>query len=102
MDIRVFMIVLDINQIKSFLLIKRLRLKSLNFVVLWFNQELLLLQVSEKEEKPKYHPILTWKKTVSRIPWGVIVLLGGGFALATATTVSNSLRMFKPLFLFKK
>ena len=102
MDIRVFMIVLEINQMNSFLLIKRLKLKSPNFVVLWFNSELLLLQVSEKEEKPKYHPILTWKKTVSRIPWGVIVLLGGGFALATATTVSNSLRMFKPLFLFKK
>ena len=89
------MIVLDINQIKSFLLIKRLSLKSLNFVVLWFNQELLLLQVSEKEEKPKYHPILTWKKTVSRIPWGVIVLLGGGFALATATTVSGCLNRLK-------
>ncbi|XP_078337687.1 Na(+)/citrate cotransporter-like isoform X2 [Crassostrea virginica] len=44
---------------------------------------------NEKEEKPKYHPILTWKKTVSRIPWGVIVLLGGGFALATATTASG-------------
>ena len=85
---------------EQFSLDKTFKVKVPEFCVLWFNSELLLLQVSEKEEKPKYHPILTWKKTVSRIPWGVIVLLGGGFALATATTVSNSLGMFKPFFFF--
>lgn len=47
------------------------------------------VSVSE-ESKPKYHPILTWKKTVNKIPWGVIVLLGGGFAMASATSVRNS------------
>lgn len=45
--------------------------------------------VSESSDKPKYHPILTWKNTVNRIPWGVIVLLGGGFALASATSASG-------------
>lgn len=43
----------------------------------------------ESSDKPKYHPILTWKNTVNRIPWGVIVLLGGGFALASATSASG-------------
>lgn len=45
--------------------------------------------VSESSNKPKYHPILTWKNTVLRIPWGVIILLGGGFALASATSASG-------------
>lgn len=53
----------------------------------WFILDI-FLQVSESSDKPKYHPILTWKNTVNRIPWGVIVLLGGGFALASATSVS--------------
>lgn len=43
----------------------------------------------ESSNKPKYHPILTWKNTVLRIPWGVIILLGGGFALASATSASG-------------
>lgn len=39
------------------------------------------------DKKPKYTPILTWEKAVHRIPWGIIILLGGGFALAEASKV---------------
>jgi hypothetical protein len=39
-------------------------------------------------EKPSYRPILTWQTTVRKVPWGVIILLGGGFALADASKVS--------------
>ncbi|KAK3084784.1 hypothetical protein FSP39_018980 [Pinctada imbricata] len=39
--------------------------------------------------KPKYIPILTWKKTVNKVPWGVLLLLGGGFALAFASQESQ-------------
>ena len=37
----------------------------------------------------RYTPLLTWEKTAQKVPWGVIVLLGGGFALARASTVSS-------------
>ncbi|XP_061189816.1 Na(+)/citrate cotransporter-like isoform X2 [Saccostrea echinata] len=46
-------------------------------------------EVSEQDRKPRYRPILTWKKTVVKVPWGVIILLGGGFALASATSASG-------------
>lgn len=38
--------------------------------------------------KPSYTPILRWDTAVHKLPWGVIVLLGGGFALADASSVS--------------
>jgi sodium-dependent dicarboxylate transporter 2/3/5 len=39
-------------------------------------------------EKPSYTPILNWETVVHKIPWGIIILLGGGFALADASKVS--------------
>lgn len=39
------------------------------------------------EKKPIYTPILTWETAVRKVPWGIIMLLGGGFALAEASKV---------------
>ena len=33
-------------------------------------------------------PILDWKTVQAKLPWGVIILLGGGFALADMCKVS--------------
>lgn len=32
-------------------------------------------------------PILDWKTAQAKLPWGVILLIGGGFALADAAQV---------------
>ncbi|CAG2187983.1 SLC13A2_3_5 [Mytilus edulis] len=40
-------------------------------------------------EKPTYRPILNWQVTNQKVPWGVLVLLGGGFALADASQISG-------------
>ncbi|KAL4223677.1 hypothetical protein ACF0H5_017145 [Mactra antiquata] len=57
-----------------------------------------------KQEPPTYTPILYWKDTVQKLPWGVIVLLGGGFAIAKASEdsklsewVGNSLTVFSSM-----
>ncbi|KAJ8317311.1 hypothetical protein KUTeg_005215 [Tegillarca granosa] len=42
-----------------------------------------------KYEKPKYIPILNWQTTAMKVPWGVVLLLGGGFAMAHASTESG-------------
>jgi len=34
-------------------------------------------------------PLVTWDSIVKKVPWGLILLLGGGFALADAITVSG-------------
>ena len=34
-----------------------------------------------------YQPLLTWNRAQEKLPWGIIVLLGGGFALAKACKV---------------
>ncbi|XP_052224408.1 solute carrier family 13 member 2-like isoform X2 [Dreissena polymorpha] len=38
---------------------------------------------------PGYKPLLKWSVAVEKLPWGVIVLLGGGFAMANASQVSG-------------
>lgn len=40
-------------------------------------------------DTPVYTTILSWDKTVIKLPWGVIILLGGGFALADASGSSG-------------
>ncbi|XP_063395965.1 Na(+)/citrate cotransporter-like isoform X2 [Mytilus trossulus] len=40
-------------------------------------------------EKSTYRPILNWQVTNQKVPWGVLVLLGGGFALADASQISG-------------
>ncbi|KAK3579599.1 hypothetical protein CHS0354_035110, partial [Potamilus streckersoni] len=39
--------------------------------------------------KPKFTPIMTWKTANEKVPWGIIVLLGGGFAIADASRISK-------------
>ena len=39
-------------------------------------------------DSPRYTPILTWYQVEKRVSWGVIVLLGGGFAIAKASKVT--------------
>ena len=35
-------------------------------------------------------PLLTWKVAQKKLPWGIVLLLGGGFALAKGSEVSDS------------
>ncbi|KAL5016144.1 hypothetical protein ScPMuIL_005733 [Solemya velum] len=43
----------------------------------------------DPDSKASYTPILNWNSTVAKIPWGIIILLGGGFALADASSKSG-------------
>ncbi|KAK3596749.1 hypothetical protein CHS0354_036374 [Potamilus streckersoni] len=38
---------------------------------------------------PKYTPLLTWQTVNKKVPWGIMVLLGGGFAIADASRKSK-------------
>ncbi|GFN79942.1 solute carrier family 13 member 2, partial [Plakobranchus ocellatus] len=42
-----------------------------------------------REDDEVYTPVLTWKQVQRKLPWGVIILLGGGFALARGVAVSG-------------
>ncbi|XP_008048065.1 solute carrier family 13 member 5 isoform X2 [Carlito syrichta] len=46
---------------------------------------------SEEERKAPFYPpaLLTWKVTQEKIPWGIVLLLGGGFALAKGCQASG-------------
>lgn len=37
----------------------------------------------------EYIPLLTWKFVNDKMAWGVLLLMGGGFALADGCSVSN-------------
>lgn len=41
------------------------------------------------ERKAPFYPpaLLTWKVTQEKVPWGIVLLLGGGFALAKGCEV---------------
>lgn len=49
---------------------------------------------ARKTDGDRYTPLLTWEKTAEKVPWGVIVLLGGGFALAQASGRSGLSKWF--------
>ncbi|XP_071179431.1 solute carrier family 13 member 2-like [Mytilus edulis] len=49
--------------------------------------------IKSEDVKPSYTPILNWDTVVHKLPWGVIVLLGGGFALADASSSSGLSKM---------
>lgn len=36
-----------------------------------------------------YVPLLSWKKAQDSVPWNIILLLGGGFAMAKACEVNT-------------
>ncbi|WAR02986.1 S13A2-like protein [Mya arenaria] len=42
-----------------------------------------------KGGRPSYNPILKWAVVANKLPWGVIVLLGGGFAIAKGSDQSG-------------
>ncbi|GFO48016.1 solute carrier family 13 member 2 [Plakobranchus ocellatus] len=42
-----------------------------------------------REDDEVYTPVLTWKQVQRKLPWGVIILLGGGFALGRGVAVSG-------------
>ena len=42
------------------------------------------------KEKASYTALLTWQQVHAKLPWGVIILLGGGFALADVSEVNIS------------
>ncbi|XP_076434734.1 Na(+)/citrate cotransporter-like isoform X2 [Babylonia areolata] len=45
---------------------------------------------SQKEVQAEgYVPLLTWKRAQEKLPWGIIILLGGGFALAKGCKISG-------------
>ena len=41
-------------------------------------------------ENSSYTPLLSWSKVEKKVSWGVIILLGGGFAIAKASQASNA------------
>ncbi|KAK7482433.1 hypothetical protein BaRGS_00026355 [Batillaria attramentaria] len=41
------------------------------------------------KQKPSYTPLLTWQVAQAKMPWGIIILLGGGFALAKGCKFSG-------------
>ncbi|XP_052788849.1 Na(+)/citrate cotransporter-like [Mya arenaria] len=38
---------------------------------------------------PSYTPILKWQMVTKQLPWGVLILVGGGFAMARASQISG-------------
>ncbi|XP_052788813.1 solute carrier family 13 member 2-like [Mya arenaria] len=42
-----------------------------------------------RKGKPSYTPILKWQVVTKRLPWGVLILVGGGFAMARASQESG-------------
>ena len=46
----------------------------------------------QKDEDKNYiiaKPLITWKQMITKMGWGVIFLLGGGFAMAGGITTSG-------------
>lgn len=47
-------------------------------------------QTEEERKTPFYPPaLLNWKVTQEKVPWGIVLLLGGGFALAKGCEASG-------------
>ncbi|XP_072320448.1 Na(+)/citrate cotransporter isoform X1 [Eucyclogobius newberryi] len=44
---------------------------------------------SDSEQMLKTPPLLTWKVAQKKLPWGIVLLLGGGFALAKGSEESG-------------
>lgn len=44
-----------------------------------------------EEERWKFQPLLDWDTVNQKIPWGVLLLMGGGFAVAEACEVRTAI-----------
>lgn len=44
---------------------------------------------TQSDQMLKTPPLLTWKVAQKKLPWGIVLLLGGGFALAKGSEVSG-------------
>lgn len=55
------------------------------------NPDFIYIFSKDENKRPKTpsHALLTWKVVQQKLPWGLIFLLGGGFALAEASKVSG-------------
>ncbi|XP_066251962.1 protein I'm not dead yet-like [Euwallacea similis] len=55
------------------------------------NPEFIYIFSKDENKRPKApsHALLTWKVVHQKLPWGLIFLLGGGFALAEASKESG-------------
>ena len=59
---------------------------------------IICLGLAGQKGQKRYEPILDWQQTMIKLPWGVILLLGGGFALAAASKVIHESHMFVVVF----
>ena len=63
-----------------------------NFIILTEDETLSNEDVKVELDKSKmdeYIPLLTWRIVHEKLAWGVLLLMGGGFALADACNVSQ-------------
>lgn len=54
-----------------------------------FKQRENTYDVTSKEKSNKPSTLLTWRIVHEKLPWGIVILLGGGFALANASQKSG-------------
>ena len=47
------------------------------------------IRFSDNQKPSNSEACLTWDVVAQKVPWGVILLLGGGYAMALATNESN-------------
>ncbi|XP_029784012.1 solute carrier family 13 member 5 isoform X1 [Suricata suricatta] len=64
---------------------------TLLFIVPSQRPQFTLRSQTEEERKTPFYPpaLLTWKVTQEKVPWGIVLLLGGGFALAKGCEASG-------------
>ena len=48
-----------------------------------------ILSPADDKEKDQSETCLTWQVVVERVPWGIVLLLGGGFAMAKGSEESG-------------